>query len=71
MKKQIKNLKPGDVFLDSFGCKLLVEKIEVLLPWLGIKRTSPKSRVTFVTENGYRMFQNFRSDREVIIDESN
>ena len=66
---KIKDLKPGDVFFDSLGCRLKVEKVEAL-PWLGIPRTSPKSRVTLVTEGGNRMTQNFRSDREIEVQNS-
>jgi len=63
MTKKIKELKPGETFLDSFGLPLVVEKI-VQLEWSGTPRTSPKTKV-FFTSNGKSMFMNFPSDRDV------
>lgn len=63
MKKQVKDLIPGDAFKDSLGLILKVEKIE-FLPWNQIPRTKPQVRVTFDTGRN-RMFMNFASDRIV------
>jgi hypothetical protein len=62
--KPIKNLNPGETFIDSFGLELTVIAIKEL-PFLGIERTSPKVRVTFKTQSGREMYQTFRADRMV------
>ena len=62
MKKLIKDLKSGDIFLDSFGLPLKVEKI-ITLETIVV----PYTKVYFITGNGNRMFMNFRSEREVKI----
>lgn len=64
--KKIKDLSPGETFVDSLGCYLTAEKV-MPLPWLGIPRTSPQVRVYFVTEAGNRMFCMFRADRVVAV----
>ena len=63
MKKRIKELIPGDVFIDSFGAHIKVEKI-VDLPWLGIPRTSRKIQI-FFESGGHKMFMNYRANRDV------
>lgn len=60
MKKMVKDLLPGDVFLDSFGLKLSVLKVKELSG-----RMYPECVVDFVTERGNVMHQRLRSDRSV------
>ena len=62
-KKKIIELKPGDIFLDSFGIPLKVEKL-VPLPWNGIPRTQPKIKVFFISGNK-RMFMRFPKNQIV------
>jgi hypothetical protein len=64
--KKIKDLKPGEVFLDSFGLPLKVEKTTPVR-WQGIPNTEPKIKVFFITDRGNRMFMNFRANKEVKI----
>lgn len=59
MKKLIRDLKQGDIWKDSFGYPLEVEKTEQLS---GI---TEMTRVYFVTQDGKRMYQSFKSDRQV------
>lgn len=66
MNKKVKNLKAGDVFLDSFGLKLEVTGSKKL-PWSGIPRTMPMHRVYFITEAGNEMYGRYYSDQEVIV----
>lgn len=64
MKKAIKELLPGETFLDSFGLALTVIATQPV-PFLGIPRTNQKIRVTFKTEAGNEIYQDLRADRIV------
>lgn len=64
--KKIKDLLPGEIFYDSLGYPLKVEKVEPI-PWLEIPMTKPKVRVYFITESGHRMYQSYNAEREVDI----
>lgn len=59
--KPIKELKPGDTFIDSLGLFLTIVSIQEL-PFLKIPKTSRKVRVVFKTQSGREMTQNFRAD---------
>jgi hypothetical protein len=65
MKKQVIELKKGDVFLDTNGLPFRVERIEEI-PWLGISRTKPMVKLWFWTGRNV-MFGKFRADRIVEI----
>ena len=62
--RRIKDLKPGEVFYDSLGHELKVEKID-LLQWRNIPGTAPTAKVWFITLGGSKMYSNFKADREV------
>lgn len=63
--KKIKDLSPGDRFqCEMTGRSLTVSKVTPI-PWAGIPRTQPMSKVEFTTEVGLKMTQNFRSERQV------
>jgi len=64
--KQICQLSPGDVFLDTLGARLEVEKIKPLR-WDGNPYVEQKIRVYFKTQTGRRMFMSYRASREVEI----
>lgn len=64
--KKIKDLIPGETFLDSLGMKITVVSIKEL-PWNQIPRTSPQVRLIFKTYSGREMFQNFKADKMVEI----
>jgi len=64
MKKKVKELKSGDIFLDSFGLKIKVLE-SIPLKWNEVPRTSPRHKIVFLTENNNTMYMNFRSNREV------
>ncbi len=64
--KRVRDLLVGDIFVDSLGYMLKVEKVK-LFPWLGIQGTQPKARVHVLTENGNRMHLNFNADRKVTL----
>ena len=60
MRKQMSELQPGEIFLDSFGLPLKVEKVDPLSG--GVNQ---RVRVHFETTSGNRMFQIFKADRQV------
>jgi hypothetical protein len=64
--KMIKDLKPGDIFKDSIGATLTVERTEAVA-WAGIPGTSPKIRLYMITENKNRMHMLYNADRAVEI----
>lgn len=64
--KAMKDLKPGDTFVDSLGYELTVITIEDL-DFVAIPGTSQKVLVRFKTQNGNEMFQNFRANRMVAV----
>lgn len=64
MKKQIRELKPGEKFRDSIGCVLSILEVGPERS-SGIPRTKPKIRLHFVTELGHKMFCDYSADRRV------
>lgn len=60
MKKLMKDLNPGDIFLDSFGIPLTVIGVEVL-----DRVINQRVRVIFDTPKNNRMRQIHLADREV------
>ena len=62
--KQIKDLRPGETFLDSFGRPLKVIKtMEMTRPGTHLGRQ--KVKVTFETESKRKMYLTYYADRMV------
>lgn len=62
--KKIKDLTPGEYYLDSYGCRFKVVSVQEI-PFLGIPNTSPQVKVTFESYTGRIMFINYRADKIV------
>ena len=64
MLKKIIDLKPGDIFLDTFGLPIEVKKVHE--PKLhGIPNAPERVRLDFKSPRGHDMHQLFRLDRIV------
>jgi hypothetical protein len=64
MKKLVRDLKPNDHFLDSFGNALVVESIGQVIEST-ISRSYPKVKIFLITQKGNRMHMIFDANREV------
>lgn len=62
-KKTMRELKPGEIFLDSFGLELKVVSVKII----DDRGLSPTVKVSFITQRGLGMFQHFPADRMVSI----
>lgn len=63
LKKQIKDLKPGETFYDSLNMPNEVQKVIMLDGYL-----KPTCRVHLKTKAGSLIFQNFKAEREVEVE---